>query len=110
IVFRTAVVPAPAGRYGPNVRQNPGKSGDGTEPPDAGAPKITNTTTTINVPAEPRIDCRAAVANATAVITSVKRPHNVRNFEVGIAPGTGPANVSVSSAPNAEATASDTRR
>ena len=55
--------------------------------------------TTTSVPPAPSTVCRAAVAKATAIITRVKSAHSTRNLEVGIAPSTGPASVSVRSAP-----------
>src|SRR6476660_5161126 len=110
MVFRTTVVPAPAGRKGPIVRQSVGRYDAGTVPPELGAPKITKTMTTTNVPPAPNTACRAAVAKATAIITRVKSAQSTRNLEVGIAPRTGPARVSVRSAPMTAATASDASR
>ena len=79
-------------------------------PPEAGAPKITKRTTTTSVPAAPSTVCSADVANATAIITRVKRPHSTKNFDVGMAPISGPANVSVRSAPQTATMASAARR
>src|ERR1700749_4719522 len=109
-MLRTSVVPAPAGRKGPNARQKPGRNGVGTVPPEAGAPKITKTTTTTRVPAAPSTACSPAVANATAAITSVNAAHSTKNFELGSAPSTGPAIRSVTKAPTTDTHASDARR
>src|ERR1700722_6681193 len=95
-----ALVPAPAGRNGPIVRQKPGKNDAGTAPPAAGAPKITKTTTTTSVPGGPSLACSADVASATAAITRMNSPHRTRNFDVGMAPRTGPAIVAVRSPPS----------
>src|SRR6476619_8470659 len=110
MVFRTTVVPAPAGRKGPIVRQSVGRYALGKVPPELGAPKITKTMTTTSVPPAPSTVCRAAVAKATAIITRVKSPQSTRNLEVGIAPSTGPARASVKSAPTTAAIASAARR
>src|SRR5580765_7496426 len=110
MVFRTTVVPAPAGRYGPIVRQSVGRYAVGTVPPELGAPKITKTMTTTSVPPAPSTACRAAVAKATPIITRVKIAHSTRNLEEGVAPSTGPARVSVKSAPMTAAIARAARR
>ena len=81
------------------MRQNSGRKALGTVPPAAGAPKITNSTTTISVPAGPNSVCSAAVENATAVITSMNSAQSTTNLEDGSAPMTGPAMRSVTNEP-----------